>query len=190
MVEEKTIGEQSPKTNNSKGSKTAVTIIIIVVVVLAILSVGGYLISRFVIKKVAEKTTESIIEGATGGDVDINSDSGDFSVQSGDDSFSISSENSWPDDMPSSVPEFTYGTIGVSSTSSSGDGSGWSLTFADVESNAYDKYASDLESAGWNETGTITSGDDKILNMESDSYYLIFTYNSSDSTGSLVVTSK
>jgi len=186
--EEKTA--QTTETSGGKGSKTAVTIIIIVVVVLAILSVGGYLISRFVIKKVAEKTTESIIEGATDGNVDIDSESGDFSVTSEDGSYSISSENDWPADMPSSVPEFKYGTIGVSSTSSHSEGSGWSLYFEEVESDAYGSYTADLKNAGWSETGTVSSGEDKISNMENSSYYLIFTYNSSENSGSLVVTSK
>lgn len=99
------------------------TIIIIVVVVLATLSIGGYLVSRFLLKKVAEQITESLIEGATGGKVDIDSEAEgeDISIETKNGLYLMTSDNEWPSDMPSSVPEFSYGKIKASSKSSSGD---------------------------------------------------------------------
>jgi hypothetical protein len=179
-----------PTQGSKKGSKTAVTIIIIVIAVLAILSIGGYLISRFVLNKVAEKTTESLIEGATGSKVDIDSEGEDFSIESGDDSYSMTSKSEWPSDMPSSVPEFTYGKIGTSTKSSSGDDIGWSIYFIEVESGAYDSYTAALENAGWSETGNMSSGGNQISNMENSQYYLIFTYDANENSGSLTVSSK
>jgi hypothetical protein len=186
--------DQTPTTqatpNPKKGSKTAVTIIIIVVVVLAILSIGGYLISRFLLNKVTEQTTESLIEGATGGKVDIDSDGDEVSVETEDSSYSMNGKSEWPSDMPASVPEFTYGTVEASSKSSSGEDTSWSVTFTDVNSGAYDNYTAALKNAGWNETGNLSSSGSQISNMENDEYYLIYTYDSSDNSGSLVVSSK
>jgi len=176
--------------SSKKGSKTVVTIVIIVVAVLAILSIGGYLISRYLLNKVAEQTTESLIEGATGGKVDIDSNGEDVSIETEDGSYSMSGDNEWPADMPSSVPKFTYGSVEASSKSSSGDSTNWSVTFTEVKSDAYDSYTTELEKAGWNETSNISSGGSQIANMENNEYYLIFTYDASDNSGSLVVSSK
>lgn len=182
---------QPTSPNSNKGSgKTTVIIIIIIVAVLAILSIGGYLVSRFVINRVAEKTTESLVEGITGGKVDIDSGDESASIETEDGSYSMSGNNEWPSDMPSIVPEFTYGTIEASTKSSAGDSTGWTVSFTDTTNSAYDNYTAALKTAGWNETGTINSGGSQMSNMENDSYYLIFTCNSLDSTGSLVVTSK
>ena len=189
MADQQAPAPQQTQSSN-KGSKTAVTIIIIVVVVLAILSIGGYLVSRFLLNKVAEQTTESLIEGVTGGKVDIDSEGEDVSIETEDGSYSMTGDNEWPSDMPSSVPEFSYGKIEASSKSSSGDSTNWSVSFTDVKSDAYDSYTSELEKSGWSETGNISSGGSQIANMENSEYYLIFTYDANENSGSLVVSSK
>lgn len=189
MTDQQAPAPQETQSSN-KGSKTAVTIIVIVVVVLAILSIGGYLVSRFLLNKVAEQTTESLIEGATGGKVDIDSEGEDFSIETEDGSYSMTGKDEWPEDMPSSVPKFTYGSIEISSKSSSGDSASWSVSFTDVKSGAYDSYTSELEKSGWSETGNMSSGGSQIANMENSEYYLIFTYDANENSGSLVVSSK
>ena len=164
-------------------------IVIIVIVVLAILSIGGWLVSKYVLNRVAEETAESIFEGATGGEVDIDSSGENVSFSSEDGSFSVSGDKTWPTDMPSSVPEFKYGTVEASSKSSSDDGSGWTVSLVKVKAGAYDSYKQDLVGASWTESGTITS-EMKMANMENDEYYLTFTVDESDNTGSLIVTVK
>ena len=111
------------------------------------------------------------------------------SISNDDGSFSMSSNNKWPEDMPTEVPKFTAGEIDGSAKSTSEGKSGWTVSFTKVIAGAYDNYVQALLSAGWNETSTINS-DAKMSNMENDQYYLIFTVNEAESTGSLVITSK
>jgi hypothetical protein len=189
MTDQQTPAPQQTQSSN-KGSKTVVTIIIIVVVILAILSIGGYLISRYLLNKVAEQTTESLIEGATGGKVDIDSEGEDVSIETEDGSYSMTGSNEWPSDIPSSVPEFTYGNVAGSSKSSSDGSTSWSITFAEVKSGAYDSYTAELKKAGWGETSNVNSGGSQMVNMENNEYYLIFTCDTNENSGSLIVSSK
>lgn len=177
--------QQKPSTG---GSKTT-TIVIVVVAVLLVLSVGGWLVSKYVMGKIAEKATEGIIGGITGNDVDLDAEGNVANISNEDGSFSVSSTNKWPTDMPAEVPEFTVGTIDGSAKSTANEGSGWTVSFAKVQTGAYDSYRQALLSAGWSETGTVST-DSKMSNMENDKYYLIFTVNESDNTGSLAITSK
>lgn len=183
------IVNSAPEQKPSGGGSKTTMIVIIVIVVLLVLSVGGWLVSKYVFGKIAETATEGIIGGITGSDVDIDSNGNTASVSSDDGSFSMSSTNKWPTDMPAEVSEFTAGTIDGSAKSTSDGKSGWTVSFTKVQVGAYDSYRQTLLSAGWSETGTIST-DSKMSNMENDKYYLIFTVNESDNTGSLVITSK
>lgn len=181
--------EQSKEVSKVVGSKrNTTTIIIVVVAVLLFLSIGGWLISKYLMNKAAEEATEEIMGSITGSEVDTNQDeSASFSTEDG--SFSMSSNNEWPDNMPSEVPQFSLGTIDGSAKSTSGEEAGWTVSFTEVKSGAYESYRQELIDAGWKETGTVTT-DSKISNMENDKYYLIFTVNESDNTGSIIVTSR
>lgn len=68
----------------------------------------------------------------------------------------------WPSKMPSDVPKFTYGTI----TASSNDvyGGNVQATFADVTSDAFEKYQNDLKKAGW----TISTANQSASGFEID----------------------
>jgi len=185
---DETIGP-APQQKPSGGKSKTTTIVIVIIVVLLILSIGGWLVSKYIMGKVAEKATEGILGGITGSDVDLDAEGNAAKISSDDGSFEISAGGKWPSDIPSDVPQFTAGAIEASSKSTAGEGGSWSISFTKVQADAYDSYRQALLSAGWNETGTVTT-DSKISNMENDKYYLIFTVNESDNTGSLIVTSK
>jgi len=176
--------EQKPS-----GGKSNTTTIVIVIVVVLVLGIGGWLISRYLAGRLAQEATEGIIGGIIDSKVDLDSGGNVAKVTSDDGSFEINAGGKWPSDMLSEVPEFTAGVIEASSKSTIDGGAGWSLSFTKVKAGAYESYREQLLGKGWSETGTVTT-DSKISNMENDNYYLIFTVNESDSTASLIVTSK
>ncbi|MDH4358488.1 MAG: hypothetical protein OEV37_00870 [Candidatus Berkelbacteria bacterium] len=170
--------------NAPKKGKSATTIIIIVVVVLAVLGIGGYLISRYL----AEKTAEGLIGGLTGGEVDVSASKVTYSGEGG--SLEFSEGAKWPTDLPSDVPEFTYGTVKATAKTTSDGKGNWSITLENVQSGAYDKYVSDLKAAGWEEATTSTAEGVNYIDMSKGSYDLIFTYEENEKTASLLVSSK
>ncbi len=176
-------GSSTPK----KG-KSATTIIIIIIVVLAVLGIGGYFVSRYVMGKLAEKTAEGLVGGLTGGKVDISASKVTYSGEGG--SLEISESSKWPTDLPSDVPEFTYGTVKATAKTTTNGKGNWSITLENVQSGAYDKYVSDLKAAGWQETTTSTGSGVNYIDMTKGSYDLIFTYEESEKTSSLLVSSK
>lgn len=64
---------------------------------------------------------------------------------------SIADNVEWPSNIPSIVPEFTYGrNAGVITNRE--DGTQWIIAFDNVPSDASENYAADLESKGWETT--------------------------------------
>lgn len=166
-------------------SKKLVLILVIVggVLVLGVVCcfVGAIVTGRFVSEETGEKITENIIEEAieneTGGDVDVeidaNNDEGSIHFEDEDSSLDISSDQEWPDEIPSYIPEFKYGEMISNVYSGSGtEGEGWVLGFQEVGNSAFDDYKDELEGKGWTvatETEasslkmlTVTKGDDII----------------------------
>jgi len=188
-MENQTAGQAPVGQPTGKKPRSATAIIIIILVVVVVLGIGGYLLSRYLVGRIAKEATEGIIGGLTGGEVDLDADNNTAKISSEDGSFEISAGGSWPEDLPGDVPQFTAGVIEASSKSTVDGKGGWSLSFTKVEANAFENYREKLLAAQWSETGT-ASTDSKITNMENENYYLIFTIKESNHTGSLAVTSK
>ncbi len=176
----------APSGNGKSGSNKTITI---VVVVIAILAVGGWLAQGYFARIAAKNTTESIIGGLTGSDVELDSEGNVAKVTTDDGSFEMNQTAKWPSDMPAEVPEFTAGVIESSAKSTATGSAGWTISFKSVQTGAYSSYREQLLAKGWNETGTYES-DAKMTNMENDKYYLIFTTEETDFTGSLMVSTK
>ncbi len=85
-------------------------------------------------------------------DNDNDNDDGDNDDDDGDSGGSISFSGSWPSKLDS-VPEFTYGNIiNVTSATESGDGidfDDYIITFEKADKDAAEKYAAELEKAGF-----------------------------------------
>ncbi|MBU0975293.1 MAG: hypothetical protein ABIE03_07410 [Patescibacteria group bacterium] len=178
-------------------------VVIIGVVLLALLGcgIGGYFVyNRFVKKEVtenlAEKIVEEAIENETGDDVNVNIEgtNGEESVHisDGDNSVDVSSGEDWPDDMPSYVPEFKYGTLTVK-TKISGDTSGeygWSMVYESVDSDALEKYKNDLEKSGWSIETTIDTGEGKVVGASKGEDIMTLSINSTTKIASISVSLK
>lgn len=175
----------STSASGGTGSNKTVTRIVIAVV---ILSAIGYVAQGFFARKFAEKTIESVYENATGGDVDVDSSGdGGVSINSGDDTIATGSKASWPTTMPSSVPEFSYGTIAYNSTTDNEDYKSWSVTYSAVSAGADSKYADDLTAKGWKKTDSVETSLMTNKTFELDGYRLNYTVDTSSAAATLTV---
>lgn len=165
----------APVSGGGKSNNKVVIIILIVVVVLGII---GYAAQKYFAKRIAEKSAESIIGGLTGSDVDINSgEDGGVSINSNGNSLSSGSQAKWPSTMPSSVPEFKYGTISYSSTTADDAYKGWSASFTGVEAPDLTAYGNQLTALGWAEIDRVESNIATNITYEKDEYRINLTYD-------------
>lgn len=184
MAEEISTKEVSGASGSSKKSNT---VLIIVLVVLVVLGVGGYLVSRFIIRKVADKAVSSIVSSATGGKVDVNSSDGGVNVSSGDSSLKVGGSATWPSDMP--APKYSDGKIELASKTGTGANQYWMVTVSGTTKGQYDAYLKSVTAAGWTSDSTAEFGA-TVSSFSKDNYELTATFDPSSNGVSLTVASK
>ncbi|MBM3421812.1 MAG: hypothetical protein FJY09_00960 [Chlorobi bacterium] len=112
-------------------------------------------------KKAEDAILEKVIEHSTGSDVELNTGSGRVSIESEGKKFEITQDKAtWPDDMPSVVPRFAYGTVMMATRTATPESDGWSVTVEKVPANAFREYDALLKKAGFETTlTTVTSAE-------------------------------
>ncbi len=169
---------QEKKPNNKK-------ILTIVVLVVVVLFIAQSLFSP-------ERMAERMIENSVGGDIDIDSDSGQIEIKGEDgESMKVTTgkKTELPKDWPSSVPIFPDSTI-ESSMSIAGQEEAIShnVTFstnADFDKIA-DFYTDELEKGGWTIAQTITTGDGSMITATKDDNNSVSVYIGADDKGTTV----
>jgi len=182
---------QGPTTGQTTGKKSNLTMIIIIIVaVLVVLSVGGYFVTRYLARKASEKVTEKILEGATGNKVDINSSNTGATYKTQGGEMSVGTKAQWPSDTPSSLPEFTFGTMASVSTSGEVGSRSWTMGYEKVATDAYTKYKDLLLQKGWKITSETTYGTTSGLMAELEGYQVTFSVYSDSAEAGLTVNNK
>lgn len=173
------------------GGKSSNKVIIIIVVIVVVLGIIGYAAQRYFAKRLAEKTAESIISNATGGKVSVDSSgNGGVTINSNGSTLSTGSKSTWPATMPASVPEFTYGTISSSSTSSDVTYKSWSVTFESATTDAFTKYAAAVVAKGWSQTYSADGDGVSTRFYDTADYTMTFSVDTVNKTASVSVTAK
>jgi flagellar basal body-associated protein FliL len=176
----------SPAPSSPKqGSGKAGLIIVIILIVIAILGVAGWAVSRYVGRKLGENVAEGLIGAATGGKVNVDSNGESVSIKTDEGSLNVGTKT-WPKDMPSVVPKFTYGSI--SGSLSVTDPASWSVTFENADSDAYAKYQKDLQRAGFVTKEQSEVESIKTMEMAHTDWQILFSVDSTSKAGSLEVT--
>jgi hypothetical protein len=177
--------------SGKKGSKTIIIVLVVLVVLAVLCGVGALVLGKVLKDKVgdtiSEEIGEELLEGATGGEVEIDADDETYTWEAEDGSGTIGSAAEWPDDIPSSIPEFTYATIESNFSLSDESGQGWSMTFSDSDANAIDRYTNDMESEGWSIVSTLTSGTVVMFTAEKDSYTVTASCDSENDACTVMV---
>jgi hypothetical protein len=179
---EKPAEEAQPK----KSNKTLIIVLVIVGVIIVLSGIGYYAMSKFLGNKLAE----GILETATGGQVDVNTKSGDVTIKSDDGTTQFGSTDKWPSDMPSVVPEFKYGTLKYASKVDSADSKGWNVIYESVKSTATASYKNDLTSKGWTNLQDMLTGEWDTFSAENGEWVITVMVDNTQNQATLTVAQK
>ena len=185
--------QQTAPPADKKGNKTLLIVGGIVVVLVIVGGIAAYFVMNAlkdeVEETIAEEVTEGLLESSTGGDVDveIDEDEGSYTWETEDGSATVGTTQEWPDDIPSDIPEFTYGDIVSQFSLSEGEESGWNLGFSDADNDAVDQYQSDLEADGWEISATMTSGTVQMVTAEKGTYTVSCSCDSDDGSCAVII---
>ena len=84
------------------------------------------------------------------GDMDIIGKDGEMTIKTKDGEITATDDvESWPEEIPDEIPEFTYGDIILLTTSNVDGGHGWTMVFENVPDEAFDKYKKELKEKGF-----------------------------------------
>lgn len=147
---------QAPK----KSSNKTVIIIVVIVVILVILGIVGSILSGLFAKKVAEKTTESIISGVTNGAVDVDTKNNSVTI-TGEDGTTTTIGSKLPNNFPSDIPVYPGATV-TSSSVTNGDAesvtSSATLSTSDSLEKVKAYYDGQLSKDGWTQQDSLNLG--------------------------------
>jgi len=134
-------------------------------------------------KKASEKTSEQIIEKSIGNDADVDIDKDKITIKTDEGTFTTDvSDKIWPNDIPTDLPEFKYGTIQSISTQQMDQGSGWILIFEKVPETALKAYQTELKNKGFKIMSTTTYGDSGQLTAEKEELSLFIMTGGGNAT--------
>ncbi len=137
------------------------------------LCVGGYFLFKEVFLNDDTNNTEEEQTKNTEEDIDVNIGG---------------EEGEWSDDISSSVPEFKEGDIQSFSTGSTSEGNTWVYIFENVDSEDFNSYKEDLETSGFENISSYTTGNDSVLMAKKDTYTVVVTYSSQEDTIGVSIT--
>jgi hypothetical protein len=142
-------------------------------------------------EKLAEGMMEKGLERATGGDVDLDLGGGgdDVTIKTEEGTTVMSETTEWPSDMFTELPKFTYGAVERVTRSRNNQNAEHSMTvwITGVEEGAIEKYAKDLEGAGWESQMSIASGQGGMISAQKGNLGLTVAYNYEEKTAALNV---
>ncbi len=125
-------------------------------------------------KKASEKTGEKLIETAIGHDADVEMDDEKIVIKTDEGTFtSDATANSWPDAIPSDVPEFKDGKIVNISTRVAEESKNWNLLFEDVGDKAFNDYEAKLKKNGFKVSSITMGGTNAQITGEKDELIVI-----------------
>jgi len=134
---------------------------------------------------IAQKATESAIQGATGGAVNVKGDSVTIKDKDGAEA-TISNETKIPAGFPSEVPLRDDGNVkAVITSQASGGGTSYmvSIQFKVPQSEVLDWYKTELEKGGWTIGSTVNTGDGGMVSAEKGDLTLNVVTGSENSDG-------
>lgn len=203
-TETTSVESSAPSAPAKKSNKTLLIVIGVVVfffvVVPALVFGAGVLLfnKSFGSQKATDKTIESLVEKATDGKVDIDSDNGNFSVsgENGDSTYSVGDNQKLPDDFPKDkIPYITEKSVSFVFTNSNEGKKSWSVTttvdksFEDAKTYFTDK----IKEPEFTSVSSYSFGDSQTLYGQNDMYDVSVTVTkpeSGDTSVTYIITSK
>ncbi len=125
-------------------------------------------------KKASEKTGVKMIETVIGNNADVDMDDEKIVIKTNEGTFtSDATANSWPNEIPNDVPEFTDGKIVNVSTQEVKEGKNWTVLFEDVDDKALNEYEAKLKKSGFKVSSITMGGTNAHITGEKGDLFVI-----------------
>lgn len=119
----------------------------------------------FSCRNASERTAERQIEKAIGDNADVKIDDDKITIKT-DEGILVTDtgDKKWPGEIPSDVPEFTYGKVERVSIQDMPEAKNWVMRFSGVKEDALTKYEADLKAKGFDaHTTRIMNGRGNVM---------------------------
>ncbi|MBN1340538.1 MAG: hypothetical protein JXA03_14510 [Bacteroidales bacterium] len=139
-------------------------------------------------QKTADRMMEEAIEKSTGEDVEVNTDGQKTTIETeGYEAEVDAGAKSWPGEIPSDVPEFTFGQINAVSTVLVDGNTTYTIAFREVKEGFIDKYDALLKEKGFTTNVFKTGGLGGSITAESEKYTIALMGNDGDAALSVEI---
>jgi hypothetical protein len=159
--------------------KSKTTIILIAVGIIILGGAGYFLLKDTFVKSDSSQQEE---ESSDTEDASLKYDLGDTTVEV------ESGDEEWPNDIPSTIPEFKYGDIDSTAKVANDYANSWTVICNNIEEDAFEDYKTDLEDAGFSNISTLETSEGSMLTVSKEPYTMIVTYNKDENTLGLSIT--
>jgi hypothetical protein len=177
-------------TQAKKSNKTLIIVLVIVGVLFVLpgllIALGGFWLSR---GDNAEKISESIVQNATGADVDLNNNGSSVNIKTDDGSVSYKTDQKLPDNLPEAVYMYEGQTVVGALTSSKDGSSMWNISAetSDDASKVNEQIKSKYAENGWKTVSTATYNDTSTYSYEKDNLTNIISVGPASDAGKVSV---
>jgi len=162
--------------------KTPILILVIAVAVIGI-GIGGYFLFKDTFDTYLDKITTNSETEESASEMEATEEE----EEDTEDTSSSDVDSSWFSDIPSDVPEFTYGSAQSTSTGESSSTKIWTIIYGDVDKDDFDNYIDDLRDSGYTDISSYTSDGNSIVMVNKQPYTITVTYSSEDETVGLSI---
>ncbi len=163
-----------------KGGAVVLIIVGVIVFLFIVCGVVALLFGKSIINRITGTALENAIEESTGENVDI--DTSDGTITIGDDEYTSSS--TWPDDMPTSVPQFS-GTISSSSKMTIDGQTSWYVSYTNTTETKVNNYKEDLIDDGWTTAYEWEDSSGVYYSLTKGDIAVTITFETSDNSATL-----
>ena len=187
LTEEKvTVTQTATPIEPTKAKKSNKTLIIVLVIVGflfvlpgLLIAAGGFWLSR---GDNAENITESIVENATGADVDLDKDGSKVNIKTEDGSVSYGTNQELPDNLPSDVYMYDGQTVVGVLTSTKDGSSMWNISAetSDEASKVNESIKTEYTEKGWKTISTAIYNGTSTYSYEKDNLTNIISVGPAD----------
>lgn len=141
-------------------------------------------------EKRAERALEKVFQQTTGKSAKVDLKGGKVKIQSKDGTAEITTGSAeWPEDLPSDVPKFEFGTVKGVNKETTGEIPKWMIIIQDVPEDALAEYTEKLKAGEWNIETTMSTPQGGMVQATKESLVIMVTV-AKDRTASISIFNK
>lgn len=143
-------------------------------------------------ERTAEEVAEQAIEKAGGGEVDVDVADGRVTMTGEDHRTEAVETSEWPEDLPGDVPRFSHGKVErvMRGEAVKENQRSYHIWVMETDADAAEKYAAELEQAGWQTQGVAMGPQGGMVTAEKGDLVVTFMHSKEQRRGKIGVMTK